>query len=245
MLRPANPHIICVAYCHIMRFAIYVTVSDVLVTTSIDLCVYRARFRCPGSPFRLFLSNRDRNTLEKSPIRPYRTISAITHRRNSGLLDLHTLSAHGMVCPGSQKEAKITNRDNEIWPGSHVNRLPSPPGHRLRIDKMLQCLTGMRPYRDSNVSLEVEESSSTPQTGSNAPNHRAPCLVWRITASSGVDVAGQQRNWVIGQNVCPFWLVFLCGSGRFSCSSCMGGELEVGQNVCPEWPVRPCGTTVE
>ncbi|TCF37659.1 hypothetical protein MCC10100_1909 [Bifidobacterium longum subsp. longum] len=162
MLRPANPHIICVAYCHIMRFAIYVTVSDVLVTTSIDLCVYRARFRCPGSPFRLFLSNRDRNTLEKSPIRPYRTISAITHRRNSGLLDLHTLSAHGMVCPGSQKEAKITNRDNEIWPGSHVNRLPSPPGHRLRIDKMLQCLTGMRPYRDSNVSLEVEESSSTP-----------------------------------------------------------------------------------
>lgn len=87
---------------------------------------------------------------------------AITHRRNSGLLDLHTLSAHGMVCPGSQKEAKITNRDNEIWPGSHVNRLPSPPGHRLRIDKMLQCLTGMRPYRDSNVSLEVEESSSTP-----------------------------------------------------------------------------------
>ena len=196
MLRPANPHIICVAYCHIM---IYVTVSDVLVTTSIDLCVYRARFRCPGSPFRLFLSNRDRNTLEKSPIRPYRTISAITHRRNSGLLDLHTLSAHGMVCPGSQKEAKITKRDNEIWPGSHVNRLPSPPGHRLRIDKMLQCLTGMRPYRDSNVSLEVEESSSTPQTGSmeescNAPNHRAPCLVWRITASSGVDVAGQQRN---------------------------------------------------
>lgn len=166
MLRPANPHIICVAYCHIMRFAIYVTVSDVLVTTSIDLCVYRARFRCPGSPFRLFLSNRDRNTLEKSPIRPYRTISAITHRRNSGLLDLHTLSAHGMVCPGSPKEAKITNRDNEIWPGSHVNRLPSPPGHRLRIDKMLQCLTGMRPYRDSNVSLEVEESSSTPQTGS-------------------------------------------------------------------------------
>ena len=104
-----------------------------------------------------------------------------------------------MVCPGSQKEAKITNRDNEIWPGSHVNRLPSPPGHRLRIDKMLQCLTGMRPYRDSNVSLEVEESSSTPQTGSmeescNAPNHRAPCLVRRITASSGVDVAGQQRN---------------------------------------------------
>lgn len=143
MLRPANPHIICVAYCHIMRFAIYVTVSDVLVTTSIDLCVYRARFCCPGSPFRLFLSNRDRNTLEKSPIRPYRTISAITHRRNSGLLDLHTLSAHGMVCPGSPKEAKITNRDNEIWPGSHVNRLPSPPGHRLRIDKMLQCLTGM------------------------------------------------------------------------------------------------------
>ena len=44
-------------------------------------------------------------------------------------------------------------------------------------------------------------------------------------------------TWVIGQNVCPFWLVFLCGGGRSSCSSCMGGELEVGQNVCPEWPV--------
>ena len=40
------------------------------------------------------------------------------------------------------------------------------PGQRNRIDKMLRCLTGMRPYRDSNVSLEVEESSSTPQTGS-------------------------------------------------------------------------------
>ena len=50
MLRPANPHIICVAYCHIMRFAIYVTVSDVLVTTSIDLCVHRARFRFSISP---------------------------------------------------------------------------------------------------------------------------------------------------------------------------------------------------
>ena len=53
------------------------------------------------------------------------------------------------------------------------------------------------------------------------------------------------KTGVIGQNVCPFWLVFLCGGGRSSCSSCMGGELEVGQNVCPEWPVRPCGTTVE
>lgn len=193
MLRPANPHIICVAYCHIMRFAIYVTVSDVLVTTSIDLCVYRARFRCPGSPFRLFLSNRDRNTLEKSPIRPYRTISAIIHRRNSGLLDLHTLSAHGMVCPGSQKEAKITNRDNEIWPGSHVNRLPSPPGHRLRIDKMLQCLTGMRPYRDSNVSLEVEESSSTPPNRKHGGN---PAML-RITAP---------RAWCGGSRLRAAWM---------------------------------------
>lgn len=61
----------------------------------------------------------------------------------------------------------------------------------------------------------------------------------------GRNTSAQPEKWVIGQNVCPFWLVFLCGSGRFSCSSCMGGELEVGQNVCPEWPVRPCGTTVE
>lgn len=169
------------------------SVSDVPVAMSIDLCVYRARFCCPGSPFRLFLSNRDRNTLEKSPIRPYRTISAITHRRNSGLLDLHTLSAHGMVCPGSQKEAKITNRDNEIWPGSHVNRLPPPPGHRLRIDKMLQCLTGMRPYRDSNVSLEVEESSSTP------PNRKyggTPAML-RITAP---------RAWCGGSRLRTAWM---------------------------------------
>lgn len=167
--------------------------------------------RCPGNDVNRFMCVPGQILLSRFSISPLfeqpgqkhpRKIanSALPHNirhhtsANSGLLDLHTLSAHGMVCPGSPKEAKITNRDNEIWPGSHVNRLPSPPGHRLRIDKMLQCLTGMRPYRDSNVSLEVEESSSTPQTGSNAPNHRAPCLVWRITASSGVDVAGQQRN---------------------------------------------------
>ena len=64
-------------------------------------------------------------------------------------------------------------------------------------------------------------------------------------ADGEIMLVPNQKNWVIGQNVCPFWLVFLCGSGRSSCSSCMGGELEVGQNVCPEWPVRPCGTTVE
>lgn len=55
--------------------------------------------------------------------------------------------------------------------------------------------------------------------------------------ASGIDSAKKLNDGdkgVIGQNVCPFWLVFLCGSGRFSCSSCMGGELEVGQNVCPE-----------
>ena len=93
---------------------------------------------------------------------PHRAIFAIVHRWNSGVLGLRIMGVYKGGCPGSQKEAEITNRDNEIWPGSHVNRLPSPPGHRLRIDKMLQCLTGMRPYRDSNVSLEVEESSSTP-----------------------------------------------------------------------------------
>ena len=70
------------------------------------------------------------------------------------------------------------------------------------------------------------------------------CLCPGMREAPGVFV-GVCGFGVIGQNVCPFWLVFLCGSGRFSCSSCMGGELEVGQNVCPEWPVRPCGTTVE
>lgn len=139
--------------------------------------------RCPGNDVNRFMCAPGQISLSRFSISPLfeqpgqkhpRKIanSALPHNirhhtsANSGLLDLHTLSAHGMVCPGSPKEAKITNRDNEIWPGSHVNRLPSPPGHRLRIDKMLQCLTGMRPYRDSNVSLEVEESSSTPQTGS-------------------------------------------------------------------------------
>lgn len=72
-----------------------------------------------------------------------------------------------------------------------------------------------------------------------------PCSNWLIQGRLS-PVRSDKSAWgVIGQNVCPFWLVFLCGSGRFSCSSCMGGELEVGQNVCPEWPVRPCGTTVE
>ncbi|WP_143724599.1 helix-turn-helix domain-containing protein [Bifidobacterium longum] len=67
----------------------------------------------------------------------------------------------------------------------------------------------------------------------------------RIMGVSDDAEADMEKSGVIGQNVCPFWLVFLCGGGRSSCSSCMGGELEVGQNVCPEWPVRPCGTTVE
>ena len=72
-------------------------------------------------------------------------------------------------------------------------------------------------------------------------------LGYRVSSLKPAKLAksGGHRYWVIGQNVCPFWLVFLCGGGRSSCSSCMGGELEVGQNVCPEWPVRPCGTTVE
>lgn len=135
--------------------------------------------RCPGNDVNRFMCVPGQISLSRFSISPLFEQPGQKHPRkiansalprnirhhtsaNSGLLDLHTLSARGMVCPGSQKEAKITNRDNEIWPGSHVNRLPSPPGHRLRIDKMLQCLTGMRPYRDSNVSLEVEESSSTP-----------------------------------------------------------------------------------
>ena len=180
MLRPANPHIICVAYCHIMRFAIYVTVSDVLVTTSIDLCVYRARFRCPGSPFRLFLSNRDRNTLEKI------ANSALPHNirhhtsaefRGFGITDNGRLQGG---CPGSQKEAEITNRDSEICPGNRVNRLPSSPEHQLRIDRALQCSTGMRPYRDSDIPTEVWDS---PRDQYYLPSFGASCLAWRITAS--------------------------------------------------------------
>ena len=95
--------------------------------------------------------------------------------------------------PGQKHPRKITNRDNEIWPGSHVNRLPSPPGHRLRIDKMLQCLTGMRPYRDSNVSLEVEESSSTPPNRKHGGN---PAML-RITAP---------RAWCGGSRLRAAWM---------------------------------------
>lgn len=138
------------------------SVSDVPVTTSIDLCVHRARFRCPGSPFRLFFEQPGQKHPRKI------ANSALPHNirhhtsaefRASGFAYIER-SRDGLS--RFPKRGQNHDRDNEIWPGSHVNRLPSPPGHRLRIDKMLQCLTGMRPYRDSNVSLEVEESSSTP-----------------------------------------------------------------------------------
>ena len=135
--------------------------------------------RCPGNDVNRFMCVPGQISLSRFSISPLFEQPGQKHPRkiaNSALphnIRHHTsaefrasgfayIERSRMVCPGSPKEAKITNRDNEIWPGSHVNRLPSPPGHRLRIDKMLQCLTGMRPYRDSNVSLEVEESSSTP-----------------------------------------------------------------------------------
>ena len=199
MLRPANPHIICVAYCHIMRFAIYVTVSDVLVTTSIDLCVYRARFRCPGSPFRLFFEQPGQKHPRKI------ANSALPHNIRHHTSAEFRASGFAYIERSRDGLSRFPKRGQNHEPGQRNlarfarQSVAVTTGHRLRIDKMLQCLTGMRPYRDSNVSLEVEESSSTPQTGSmeescNAPNHRAPCLVWRITASSGVDVAGQQRN---------------------------------------------------
>ena len=158
--------------------------------------------RCPGNDVNRFMCVPGQILLSRFSISPLfeqpgqkhpRKIANSALPRNSGLLDLHTLSAHGMVCPGSPKEAKITNRDNEIWPGSHVNRLPSPPGHRLRIDKMLQCLTGMRPYRDSNVSLEVEESSSTPPNRKHGGN---PAML-RITAP---------RAWCGGSRLRAAWM---------------------------------------
>lgn len=89
------------------------------------------------------------------------------------------------AAPGSQKEAEITNRDSEICPGNRINRLPSSPGHQLRIGRTLQCLTGMRPHRDSDISTEVWDS----------PRDQYYFLVLDVAdygiGEAGMDVVGQ------------------------------------------------------
>lgn len=111
---------------------------------------------------------------------PHRAIFAIVHRWNSGVLGLRIMGVYKGGCPGSQKEAEITNRDSEICPGNRVNRLPSSPEHQQRIDRTLQCSTGMRPYRDSDIPTEVWDS---PRDQYYLPSFGASCLAWRITAS--------------------------------------------------------------
>lgn len=117
---------------------------------------------------------------------------------------------------------------------NHTPLLSRRTGAGHEVDRNIRLVPGFRFVEKLHAcrlpwirQLKIRDENDETFMIADFPGHRS-CLIG-----------------VIGQNVCPFWLVFLCGSGRFSCSSCMGGELEVGQNVCPEWPVRPCGTTVE
>lgn len=150
--------------------------------------------RCPGNdvnrfmcvPGQILLSRFSISPLFEQPrqnfihLSPHRAIFAIVHRRNSGVLGLRIMGVYKGGCPGSQKEAEITNRDSEICPGNRVNRLPSSPEHQLRIDRTLQCSTGMRPYRDSDIPTEVWDS---PRDQYYLLSFGASCWMWRITAS--------------------------------------------------------------
>ena len=134
--------------------------------------------RCPGNDVNRFMCVPGQILLSRFSISPLFEQPGQKHPRkiaNSALphnIRHHTSAefrASGFAYIERSRDglSRFPKRGQNHEPGqrnlarSHVNRLPSPPGHRLRIDKMLQCLTGMRPYRDSNVSLEVEESSST------------------------------------------------------------------------------------
>ena len=152
------------------------------------------RVRCPGSDVNRFMCGPGQISLSRfsiSPLfeqprqnfihlSPHRAIFAIVHRWNSGVLGLRIMGVYKGGCPGSQEEAEITNRDSEICPGNRVNRLPSSPEHQLRIGRTLQCATGMRPYRDSDIPTEVWDS---PRDQYYLPSFGASCLAWRITAS--------------------------------------------------------------
>ena len=132
--------------------------------------------RCPGNDVNRFMCVPGQISLSRFSISPLFEQPGQKHPRkiaNSALphnIRHHTSAefrASGFAYIERSRDglSRFPKRGQNHEPGQR-NLLPSPPGHRLRIDKMLQCLTGMRPYRDSNVSLEVEESSSTPQTGS-------------------------------------------------------------------------------
>ena len=152
------------------------------------------RVRCPGSDVNRFMCGPGQISLSRfsiSPLfeqprqnfihlSPHRAIFAIVHRWNSGVLGLRIMGVYKGGCPGSQKEAEITNRDSEICPGNRVNRLPSSPEHQQRIDRTLQCSTGMRPYRDSDIPTEVWDS---PRDQYYLLSLGASCWMWRITAS--------------------------------------------------------------
>ena len=153
--------------------------------------------RCPGNDVNRFMCVPGQILLSRFSISPLFEQPGQKHPRkiaNSALphnIRHHTsaefrgfgITDNGRLqggCPGSQKEAEITNRDSEICPGNRVNRLPSSPEHQLRIDRALQCSTGMRPYRDSDIPTEVWDS---PRDQYYLPSFGASCLAWRITAS--------------------------------------------------------------
>lgn len=158
-----------------------------------DLCVYRARFCCPGSPFLPLFEQPGQKHPRKI------ANSALPHNirhhtsaefRASGFAYIER-SRDGLV-PVPKKRPKSRTGTTKSGPVRTSIGCRSPPGHRLRIDKMLQCLTGMRPYRDSNVSLEVEESSSTPKPEA----WRNPAML-RITAP---------RAWCGGSRLRTAWM---------------------------------------
>ena len=152
-------------------------------------------------------------------------------------LDFEVSTIATMTVPDSWRLSLEAPRYSTIAPPVGVTRMSRPVSHPL-----LRSIHPSPSVLSTPQSVERYRRRSASKDSSNAVN---PIQLSASHFHMAQILATKKLPRVIGQNVCPFWLVFLCGSGRFSCSSCMGGELEVGQNVCPEWPVRPCGTTVE
>lgn len=163
------------------------------------------------------------------------------------------------ICPGSYVNRLTCRPGQNPLSRSAISACFREPGHSgfLNSYRLADGIGGIRPilelarcpgFRINRLTFipgQQKLSRFAKIARNREPGQRILAWLEHQTIDAGTGTFSATKVGVIGQNVCPFWLVFLCGSGRFSCSSCMGGELEVGQNVCPEWPVRPCGTTVE
>ena len=158
--------------------------------------------RCPGNDVNRFMCVPGQILLSRFSISPLFEQPGQKHPRkiaNSALphnIRHHTSAefrASGFAYIERSRDglSRFPKRGQNHEPGQR-NLARFAPGHRLRIDKMLQCLTGMRPYRDSNVSLEVEESSSTPKPEA----WRNPAML-RITAP---------RAWCGGSRLRAAWM---------------------------------------